>query len=182
MTRAHSNSADAPVGSEPCAAVEPAKVEPDERLTLVYQESLRAITTQQNALVDVRGRAAQILTAASVVTSVLGGLVQARQNRPVPPALVALAAFLLLLVVCIWIILPRKGWSFLSSATILLHGYVEAESPADINEMHRSLALYMERHWDKNQEVLNRRLVGLQVAAGLLGVSITAWLFSLLRG
>lgn len=46
--------------------------------------------------------------------------------------------------------------------------------------MYRNLAIYSERHWDRNQDhLLNKRLVGLQVAAFLLVVSILASVFDL---
>src|SRR4051794_38317593 len=142
----------------------------DPRYELVYQESLRAITTQEDALDNIRARAAQLLTAASVATSVLGGLVHAQSEHPHGTTWAAISTFLLLLGICVWIVLPTRGWSFVNSATVLLAGYVEADIPADLNEMHRSLALYMERHWDRNQDLLNRRLAGLQTAAVLLAV------------
>jgi hypothetical protein len=151
----------------------------DPRYALVYDESLRAITTQETSLDNIRSRAAQLLTAAAVATSVLGGLVHANRDHPHTATWAAMSAFLILLGVCVWIVLPTRGWSFVNSATVLLAGYVEAEPPVDLDEMHRSLALYMEQHWDRNQDLLNRRLGGLQVAAVLLAVSIVCWLVDL---
>jgi hypothetical protein len=151
----------------------------DPRYALVYAESLRAITTQESSLDNVRARAAQLLTAASVATSVLGGLVHAQNHRPQPATWLAIASFLALLADCVWIVLPTRGWSFVSSASVLLDGYVEAEPPFDLNEMHRSLAVDMEQHWDRNQDQLNRRLGGLQAAAILLVASIVCWLVDL---
>jgi hypothetical protein len=86
---------------------------------------------------------------------------------------------LFLLAVCVWIVLPTRGWSFVNSAAVLLASYVEADRPVALDEMRRSLALYMEQHWDRNQDLVNRRLTGLQVAAILLAVSIACWLVDL---
>lgn len=157
----------------------------DPRYALVFEETLRAIRGQQEALRDVRTHAGHLLTAASLVASFLGGLVL-RESSPRPPTLVtaanvlAVTTFVTVVALCIWIVLPRKGWVFTNSATVLLDGYVEAEQPAGIDEMHRQLALFMERHWDNNQDALTSRLTGLQVAAGLLAVTIAAWLAALM--
>lgn len=50
-------------------------LEPDARYALVYDESLRALREQQEALKDVRTHAGQLLAAGSVAASFLGGLV-----------------------------------------------------------------------------------------------------------
>ena len=151
----------------------------DPRYELVYAESLRAITTQETSLDNVRSRAAQLLTAASVATSVLGGLVHSHAGQPKSTTWAAISAFLVLLGLCIWIVLPTRRWSFASSARVLLSGYIETEHQVGIDDMHRSLALYMEEHWDRNQDQINRRLIGLQIAAVLLAVSIVLWLMGL---
>jgi hypothetical protein len=81
----------------------------DPRYALVCEESLRAITTQESSLDNIRSRAAQLLTAASVATSVLGGLVHARSHHPQPATWAAIATFLVLLAVCVWIC-SIVGW------------------------------------------------------------------------
>lgn len=154
----------------------------DERLKLAYDESLRAIDVQQAALADVRARAAQLVVAASVATSVLGALVQDTSHRVDTWSIVALVTFGLLLAICGWIFIPRRGWRFVTSATILIDQYIYADLPADIDEIHRELALHMERHWDANQDPLNKRMAGLQVGALLLAVSVVSWIIGLLTG
>ncbi|HEV2891881.1 MAG TPA: hypothetical protein VGX28_16025 [Frankiaceae bacterium] len=145
----------------------------DPRLRLVYEESLRAVQDQQRSLDNLRSRAAQLLTAAAVVETFLVGLVLGAEGRPRPATWVGAGAFVALALICVWIVLPRKGWTFSNSATILLDAYVDAEPAASLDEMYRNLAIYNERHWDRNQdELLNKRLVGLQVAAALLVVCI----------
>ena len=152
----------------------------DPRLRLVYEESLRAIQDQRDTLDNLRSRAAQLLTAASVVETFLVGLVLRPSGRPGPATWVSAGAFVLLALICVWIVLPRRGWTFANSATILLEGYVDADPPATLDEMYRNLAVYTERHWDRNQdELLNKRLVGLQFAAGLLVLCILASVFDL---
>jgi hypothetical protein len=114
-----------------------------------------------------------------VATSVLGGLVHARSQPPHPATWAAIASFLGLFAVCVWIVLPTRGWSFVSSASLLLTGYVEAEDPVDLDDMRRSPAIYMEEHWDRSQDLLKRRLTGLQGAGMLLVTSIVCWLVDL---
>jgi hypothetical protein len=149
----------------------------DDRLELVYKESLRAIETQQAALESARSRAGQILAAASVVTSVLGGLVHSKSSHPHAATWVALASFALLMVLCVWVFLPRN-WSFVNSATVMIDDWIgAADAPIDL--MHRELALRMEQHWDKNQDPLNKMMLLLQASGILLVVSIVAWLIDL---
>lgn len=158
--------------------------EPDTRYALVYDESLRALREQQEALKDVRTHAGQLLAAGSVAASFLGGLVVRAAGRPpawaAVAALVAGIAFLALVAICVWIVVPRRGWVFVSSATLLIEEYVEATDSASVDTMRRDLALWMEEHWDENARALEERLLGIQVAAGLLGVALTAWCVALM--
>lgn len=155
----------------------------DERYALVYRESLRAIAAQEAAVDNVRARCAQVLSAASVATAVLGGLSHGggRHTHLSIATWLAMSSFLALLAICVWIMAPRRGWYFVNSAAVLLDGYVEAEHPATLDEMHKTMATYMEAHWERNQVHLNRRLLGLQIAFALLFVSIAGWFWELVR-
>lgn len=84
----------------------------DPRLRLVYEESLRAIEDQQRSLDNLRSRAGQLLTAASVVQTFLVGLVLRAEGAPHAATWVGAGAFVLLALVCVWIVLPRRGWTF----------------------------------------------------------------------
>jgi hypothetical protein len=156
----------------------------DARYALVFDESLRGVREQYEALRDVRAHAAQLLAAASVAASFLGALVL-RGPRPawaVVASWAAVAAFLGLVGVCVWIVVPRRGTVSLTSARVLLDHYVEAEEPVPIDAMRRELALWLEQHWDENQQALNARLTGLRLAAVLLGTAIAAWCVTLIGG
>lgn len=149
----------------------------DARFELVYRESLRAIETQQAALESARSRAGQLLAAASVVTSVLGGLVHSKSRHPHVATWFALASFALLMILCIWVFLPRD-WRFVNSATVMIDDWIYGAGTS-IDTMHSELALRMEEHWDKNQDPLNKMMKVLQVSATLLVVSIVSWLIDL---
>ncbi|HVF04009.1 MAG TPA: hypothetical protein VNA20_04135 [Frankiaceae bacterium] len=148
----------------------------DPRLRLVYEESLRALQDQREALNNLRSRAGQLLTAASIIETFLVGIVlRGERAAPGVATWVGVAAFVSAALVCVWIVLPARGWAFGNSATILLTGYVDAAPPATLDEMHRNLAVYMEGRWDRNQdELLNKRMFGLQVAAAFVVVCILA--------
>jgi hypothetical protein len=158
----------------------------DPRYALVFDESLRALREQQDALKEARGHAAQLLVAASVAASFLGALSFAGSGRrplwATVAAVVAGVAYLALVALCVWIMLPREGWSMTFSATDLLKDYVHADRPTPIGAMQASMALTVETHWEKTQQELSARLRALQVATWLLGAALAAWCCALIGG
>lgn len=148
--------------------------EADERLRLVYDESQRAVADQRDAMADLRTRAAHLLAAASVVVTFLLGL-GLGDTTPGAGTWIATGAFTLLALICVAIMLPGYGWGVTFSVKVLLDGFVDAEPPASLNDMHRRLALYADAHWDEVQErAVRPRHLALNVAGALLLVCVTA--------
>ena len=53
-------------------------------------------------------------------------------------------------------ILRTTGWKFHPATKSLLTDYIEADEPASLAEIHRSIAWYMDEALDKNRSTLNR--------------------------
>jgi hypothetical protein len=111
----------------------------DSTYGLAYEEALRGVVQQQAVLTDIRGRAATMLGAAAVSTSFLGGIAL-QDQRPTGWSWVAVGAFVAVGLLTIWILLPRRGWTFRLSARKLIKEYVECDNPAELPEMYRDLA------------------------------------------
>jgi hypothetical protein len=150
----------------------------DSTYGLAYEEALRGVVQQQAVLTDVRGRAATMLGAASVSTSFLGGIAL-QQHRPTGGSWIAIGAFVVVGLLTIWILLPRRGWTFRMSARKLIKEYIENDKPADLPEMYRDLALHLENHFEVNQHRLEQLFLRLRVASAVLVVEIVLWLFVL---
>jgi hypothetical protein len=152
----------------------------DSTYALAYEEALRGVVQQQAVLTDVRGRAATMLGAASISTSFLGGIAL-QDQKPTGLSWLAIGAFVAVGLLTIWILLPRRGWTFRMSARRLIKDYVEVEHPAELPEMYRDLALHLEHHFDGNQKRLGQLFWLLRVASALLVGEIVLWLFLLAR-
>jgi hypothetical protein len=153
----------------------------DSTYGLAYEEALRGVVQQQAVLTDIRGRAATMLGAASVSTSFLGGIAL-QDQKPTGWSWIAIGAFVAVGLLTIWILLPRRGWTFRMSARKLIKEYIESDNPAELHEMYRDLALHLEKHFDLNQNRLNRLFLRLRLASAILVGEIVLWLFVLAGG
>ena len=153
----------------------------DSTQALAFQEALRGVTQQQAVLESIRGRAATLLAIASVSTSFLGG-VALNTERPRGLAWIPVLLFILVGVLAILILLPRRGWIFRLGARELIRDYVEADPPASLPEMQRDLALHLERHYQGNERHLRRLFWLFQAASALLVGEVVVWLLVLEQG
>jgi hypothetical protein len=153
----------------------------DSTQALAFQEALRGVTQQQAVLESIRGRAATLLAIASVSTSFLGG-VALNTERPRGLAWIPVLLFILVGVLAILILLPRRGWIFRLGARELIRDYVEADPPAALPEMQRDLALHLERHYQGNERRLRRLFWLFQAASALLVGEVVVWLLVLEQG
>src|SRR5262249_19315079 len=149
----------------------------DDRIVFVYQEALRGLRQQQEAVESLRNRAGTLVFASSFASSLLG-------SRALAAGLGAwdwIAIGLLfgigaLTVVMLW---PYYDLTFRFDPKDLLARYIDSDDPSDMNNMYRSLALQIETDWRRNGRVVKRMREALQLALVLLLFNILAWLFSI---
>jgi hypothetical protein len=136
-----------------------------------YDEAVRTITQQRSALDELRTRTGTLLSASAISTAFLGSV--AAQGHPGLPLvfLWAMAPFSLSIVLCIYLLLFRGGWSFALRSTTILE-FPDA-SPKDI---WAELAKNYEDSWFLNQRRLNLQSKLFGAAAILMLWSILAWI------
>jgi hypothetical protein len=151
----------------------------DPRLRFVWEEALRAVEHQASSLDDVRGRAAALLGAASIAAGFLASAALRDGGRFRAATWVGAVAFAMVGLLTANVLRPRKGWRLHREVSTLLSGYIDADEPADLDEMHRRLAECLEEDHGTNATKLDwlyRHLTA--ICAGLV-VEILAFLWDL---
>lgn len=163
----------------PVTAPEPSTT--DERYTLLLEQVTRALTQQVSAIDTLRTRAGTVVAAASLVSSFLGATTLAKSHLPAPALALVLLALLALVttVIATVIILWPYTWRTGFDGHEALAKYIEADPPADLDEMRRSFAYYMQEDITKNRAKLNRLYVVFQVAVVAIGLEVVFWLAAL---
>lgn len=151
----------------------------DERLALVFRESLRALEQQAARRDDLRNRAGAMVTAAAIATAFLGGQSLDGATSFATSTWLAIFAFALMIGLSLYVLTPRRSWASVTSAGRLIIDYVERETPTTVDDMHRELALHFERHYQANTNGLDRLAVAVQVNCLLLVCEMAAWLVDL---
>lgn len=151
----------------------------DPRYKFVYDEAVRTLDHQEATLDNLRARAGVLLTATSVATSFLGAAALRETENTAPWSGMAIVLFALVGILCIGLLWP-SDWKWRLGTSKLLTDYVEAASPADLNEMYRDLALHLEQNYSDNSGRLDPMWRAFQVAAGLLALEVFFWLLALL--
>jgi hypothetical protein len=152
--------------------------ESDRRLTLIYEESVRAIEQQQTALDNLRSRTGVLIAAAAIASSFLGGQALRSGGLSVWSGL-ALGALLVVGVAAIVVLVPRKGWFFSNNVGTLISGYIRTDDPATLGEMEERLAKFNQGRRDANQLKLESLYFGFRVASGALVLEVVFWLIDL---
>jgi hypothetical protein len=163
-------------------ATVPGMPEPDERYALVLDQVTRALSQQVTAIDGLRSRAGTVVAAASLVSSFLGAATLRMPDLSGAALLfsgLALAALVTVVVATVVILLPYRWRTGFNGHTALVE-YVEADAPADLDEMRRSLAYYMQDDITANRGKLDRLYVAFQVAVIAIGLEVVFWLAALL--
>lgn len=149
---------------------------PDPRLAIVLAEAIRAIEGQKESLDGLRSRIGILLSAATIATSFLGGLVLG-DGKVGWFGVGAVGLFVLHVLVALWILWPRE-WKFHMGTRIMVNEWIEKDH-ADEDKMRWRLARRLELNFDANAERLESVWNGYTVAIGLLGFEIAGWLAEL---
>jgi hypothetical protein len=96
--------------------------------------------------------------------------------------LVGIFAFLGVVLLSLSLLVPLPGWRFTASPKAIVRDFIETDSPANLMETHRELALRFGKWLDRNQKRLNALYVIFAGASALLAVQVGAWLLALTKG
>lgn len=149
----------------------------DRRIRLAYDESVRAIVQQQEALNSLHTRAGVVLSAAAVTSSLFATQIL-KHGSPTCLSWNALAAFVVVGVAAVYVLWPRHGWRFSNDVTVLLSDWVDKED-SSIDAMQRQVAQFNQGAWANNQKMLGRIYDAFQVASIALGIEVVLWLIDL---
>jgi hypothetical protein len=80
------------------------------------------------------------------------------------------------------VLLPIKNWRGSTNTQDLISAYIEADPPAALPEIHRSLAYYMQNDWGWNEDKLEQLNGLLAASAGLVAGAIVLAFVAIARG
>lgn len=148
---------------------------------LAYEEARRALDEQERAVVELRGRAGQLVAAAAITTSFFGG--QALHHRLDPMGWIAVGCFVALSLAVLAILWPRRDWEFNLSPAQFINIYVEPndDEPLSLPEIHRDLALHMGNSASVNRKQLRWLTGAFRLGAALLVAEVIAWVIVLIN-
>lgn len=114
---------------------------------LAFTEAVRSLEAQSASLDGVRNRAGIVISAAAIVAGFLGPAALRADGWAYFAAILFVGACIGAAVV----LMPIKDWRSTTNVNDLISGYIEADPPATLAEIHRSLAIYMQTDWAKNE-------------------------------
>jgi hypothetical protein len=149
----------------------------DPRAAFVYQEALRGLLQQLDAIESIHARAATLIFAASFASSLLGS--RALEDAVGAWDWVALGLLVALGALAVFLLWPFYNITFRFDPEELLARYVDVAKPPPMAVMHRELTLRIEVDRKQNGRLVRRLRVALQLALILLLLEIVAWLVSI---
>lgn len=116
-------------------------------------------------LEELRARTGMLLAASSLAAAFLG---QEAFRRPEPAwlVIVALVAFVAVILACVYILVPTSELVFAESGVGLYEGLYAQRG--DLAEVYRRLAYELDRLWEENDVTIVRLVRGYRFAAGAL--------------
>lgn len=124
----------------------------DERLELIYNESVRAITLQASNLDEFRSRAGTIIQSASIAGGILGAVQIAKFQHFHLSTWIAVCAFGLVGLTTTAVLWPRWRWEFTSSPKMMLDAYMATGSEKSLADVTRNAAHQSELAYNRNDK------------------------------
>jgi hypothetical protein len=149
----------------------------NDRAAFIYQEALRGLLQQLDAIESIHARAATLIFAASFASSLLGS--RALEDGVGAWDWIALGLLVALGALAVLLLWPYYNLTFRFDPEVLLARYVDVAEPVPMAAMHRELALEIELDRQRNGRLVRRLREGLQLALILLLAEIVVWLFSI---
>lgn len=155
---------------------------------LAYQESQRNLTQQASVLDNLRTRAGLVITAANVVTALLGApaiknATTASAGGTALPGLtlgggLAMICFAVVGLASILMLWPWKGWTFRFGVKEIVDR-IDAQADMTLEWTFKRLAVLNEASFLENEKRLGRLFWLLEAAAGFLFLEAVFWVASL---
>jgi hypothetical protein len=144
---------------------------------VAYDEAVRTLSEQQQAIDSLHARAGLLFSAASVTTSFLGAeaLRAGDFNFASWLAIFCFAAVAIASLAVLW---PRDRY-VMATPRDVIDTYVESAEPAPIENLHRDLSLHMHDSYLENNEGLRKLVVFLQVASVSLAFEVVLWIIAI---
>lgn len=146
-----------------------------EAYEFAYREGKEAVAEQAVTLRETRDRVALVVSTAAALATLASSVLLSSQ-RPdrlnwwgIVGLMVAGGGFLLVIAAAIVVWLPVEG-VFVWDSGLLIGSYVEGESPAQLPEIHRELALHLGNNARVNGNAISTRLSWF--SAGLVGFGL----------
>jgi len=149
----------------------------DERLQLVFDEAKQAIELQSQGIDEARNRATALLTAASIGASFLGAQALEDQN-PGNWGKAGTAAFVLVIIVGVFVMFPR-AFTFVLGSRSIIEEHIDTDDGNDADQLRWALALELEDAYDGNERLRERLGWGLAIGCVALGMEVLAWLIEI---
>jgi hypothetical protein len=143
---------------------------------LVFELSIRALERQERLIEELRARTGTLLTAAALVTSLLGTRALSRSDHGFL-AFLGVAAAVGTIAASVYILIPKRALEFTTSGSALYEHF--ASTGASLDEAHRTLAYWNDDAWDTNQGIINRLTAMFTRACASLATAIVFWSLSL---
>jgi hypothetical protein len=130
---------------------------------VAYDQALRAIDQQLEALEQLRGRAGLLVSTAAISASLLGGLALTRDRAAdltgwgIVGLVLAGVAFAWIAVTTVVIWWPGPVFFSLDSV-VIIQQWADQKPAATESILKRDLALYLDRHRAANRDLLEQRL------------------------
>ncbi|WP_040700550.1 hypothetical protein [Nocardia vinacea] len=154
----------------------------DERVKILFTESLRLLEAQQKDFDQIRVRASYLLTAITISTTFLGGsLIRVGKLSALDWA--ALVAFIIGLLLCAWLVAgPARDW-YVGFDPVLAYEnyYAKLDPPLTRDEFCIEMLYATEKGMDVNEGKLRIRRWALGIAALALGFEILFWYLGINR-
>jgi hypothetical protein len=147
---------------------------------VAYEEAVRALSRQMALLESFRSRAGILLSSTALTTSFVGSRTFDGSNLS-PFGWLALIAFVGVGSISLAVLRPR-AWEFSADSRDVVETYIEGERPAQIDVIHRDLAIHMHKSCVVNRVGLERLALLLQIAGGLLTIEVGSWILVIATG
>jgi len=144
---------------------------------LSYAAAVRALDLQERSVEQLRARTGTLLAAGYLTASFLGAQAIRSRHGLGTLGVLALVSLAVGVLVCLYILLPKRGFVFSVSGPRIYESLYEYASDRD--EVLRRLAYWLEGFWTNNQSQIDRLARCFPVAAVALTLQLLFWAIGL---